>query len=163
MSKQNVLFILTLAGLLFTFSLGVLTSRTAEAQIRVSENYFPRQSDLWNFSAEGANSWVSELGGGHLLIVQRDAQGRLPAVTAVHHRGHYVSGGYLIPCKLYREVEGEWCEWIRGPQLLSSGGSEASPLNSSKGVALQPGRYLVCFGESLTSYELLLSGYWANR
>ena len=159
MRPTKVFAILAIAGVMFVFSLGVLTSWPVNAQghdPRYSRN-LPFQRDLWQFSANGENTYAEETNqGGHLFVVMPDASGRLPVLETIHA----LNSPDQKFSSLVREINGVWQLWILGD---SPGGpwKEGHFHSASLGVVLQPGRYVIKAPRE--SYELLLSGYWAPR
>lgn len=159
MRPTRVFAILAVAGLMFAFSLGVLTSRAVSAQGPIGSYippYFrtlPFQRDLWQFSGNGTSTWDSE--GGHIFTVRLEPNGYLPVVTQFHQ----------LDLAIYREVDGSWKLWVYGNRNPSQSSDFVMPnVNIGIGFILQPGRYKVYSGTlSLASHHLLLSGYWAPR
>ena len=152
MRPTKVFAILAIAGVMFVFSLGVLTSWPVNAQghdPRYSRN-LPFQRDLWQFSANGPTTH-DNANSAHIFTVRPEPGGYLPVVTQV----------YGTNFDIYREVNGSWKLWFRA----NSGSSpEKYSMIIDTGLVLQPGRYRIFFnGTGSESHELLLSGYWAPR
>ncbi|GMV37581.1 MAG: hypothetical protein AMXMBFR61_20890 [Fimbriimonadales bacterium] len=154
MCKRNALFLLALAGLLFSFSVGVLVSRPVTAQSVVGYPGMPlRQSDLWCYriTPETGGQFVTGEGKtayGYAFRVDPDAAGRLPVVTLV-------AFGYGGSFTLW-ERRGDGRFWF-----LASGSQDYSP-----GFVLYPGDYMVTQGEHhnqpILRVEVALTGYWAR-
>ena len=125
---------------------------------------FPRQRDLWQFTAMTAQTWDPQLYG-HRFTVQEDRYHRLPVVTAFVLNGIY----------LFRlENDGTRTRICAGNHLRDNvpyALVAPSALLQSQGLVLSPGTYFV---QDLNSYgmlepridqntqAILLSGYWSN-
>ena len=159
MAVNHLLLVVIVALSIGLYS--VITTRQASAQYWNPPSSFPRQSELWSFSADGANTFIEPGPGqappGHMFVVQADINGRLPVLTTIHAAWAVdsVDGGGL-----YREIGGRWKRWEatdhNGPQY------QTRFHNSTIGVVLKPGKYLVT-GQNSEDYFLLVSGYWARK
>lgn len=160
MSRRNALFLLTLAALLFSFSVGVLVSRPVTAQSVVGYPGMPmRQSDLWCFVATDESQgmfpliegWPAMIGYG--FSVAPDSAGRLPVLTQL-------CGGDTIRATLFR----------KGPDGIYRGFVWHSYPSYSNtfvpGVVLPPGDYAVMlgsyWGSDTRDTPVALIGYWAR-
>lgn len=155
--ERKALYFLVVASILAAFAFGVLLSQNAHAQIGDSSrvSHFPRQSELWSFSANG-DVTRDPTTGGHVFTIQADTYGRLPVLTTIHARATHDAGFNL----LYRDVEGQWQAWEISDDSLAPAKQETR-FHQAIGVVLRPGRYMIT-GYTERPYELMLSGYWAN-
>ena len=157
MSKYGGWALFFASMIFFAFSVGTLTARSAVAQSgQNNQQFFPRQSDLWSFSANAEATWWDDGGNnkGHLLVAQRDPRGRVPVLTTTHLRYgleiHPVIAGVMQAA------------WVDTPPPATYA-SESTGFGSTGGVILTPGSYLIMSSNlGPQSSALLLSGYWAS-
>lgn len=147
MQKKSIaLFVVCgLVAAMFFFSLGILTSRPAQAQPIYSKlTNFPRQSELWSVVGGTYDPTLP----GRTFTVQRDSLNRLPVLTTIHSD----SGGG----GLYHKVGGVWERFERADYANNTSQAEGR-FHQAIGVVLQPGEYAVYAGGG----NLIVSGYWA--
>lgn len=172
--RPRTSFFLAGFGLLaLAFALGILTARPSNAQYGQPTPYpegnisFPRQRDLWQFTAMTDQTWNAQLNG-HAFAVTADRQGRLPVVT----------GFNLTNTILYRvENNGSRTRIAASNYTENSPYANGSPpyesrpgFDHSTGIVLRTGTYVIRMNsryydaQSLdqTTQTVLLSGYWSN-
>ena len=160
-NKSVVLFVVGLV--LVAFSIGQMASRPAVAGQYESNDSFnrPRARDLWQFSADGLNTW-SDIVQGHVFEVAPDRLGRLPVLTHLHG-GAYPGVDWIV-----KEVDGVFRPFISDRQQGDQGRTPLIERQILPGILLAPGRYGVAHyngsgNETKNSYRLLLSGYWSRK
>ncbi len=156
--QRNALFLFVSALFLFGVSVGVLLTRPAAAQATFyAYPGFPRQSDMWSYSANSSDWYVDPNTGQSFwkLVIAPDSKDRLPVLVAIH-------GYYEI--KVYQS--GQYRDWTHGAttNIGLGTGYDSGQLNQSPGVLLQPGEYFIRVPDGVNSSfrYLLLSGFWAK-
>jgi hypothetical protein len=150
---------------MFFFSLGILTSRPAQAQPIYSKlSNFPRQQELWSHTINGANiSQFPIATGGYIrgsrFLVTGDVLHRLPVITEAHPLNNDGSGEYAY--RLWRLGDnGNYWVFLRAPSREFS--------KYDPGIQLAPGDYVLELPEGVdldnlyfTNKQVVFSGYWA--
>lgn len=167
MQKKSIaLFVVCgLVAAMFFFSLGIVTSRPAQAQPIYSKLAgFPRQSELWSITAGENSTWSPSATGkpaGYRFTVSGDSYHRLPVLTTIH-TGPFLIENTYYSCKIYKEVDGQWFLWDRGDfAAINSNSSVPSTAGSAPGQLLTEGEWLVTTYSPGPEHAILLSGYMA--
>ena len=163
--RQKSGYIVGAIGIIcLVLSFSNLSLKPVQAQWGQPGSSFPRQRDIWEYTAMTTQTWDPVLYG-HTFTVQADRFGRLPVVTAFH----------VFATQLYRiESDGSKTR-VGGGNFLGYDSSfeVESPFHQSPGIILRPGMYLVkesygfARGVEINSFDektqaTLLSGYWSN-
>jgi hypothetical protein len=166
MKKNTALFVVCgLVAAMFFFSLGILTSRPAQAQPIYSKlTGFPRQSELWSVKTTTVETFPVSPGNGNTRsgfrfdVTSTDPLHRLPVLTQWVLETSDKT--YII---LWREEsDGLFAPFITvKSNLVLNAGSfyfHVGEKTFSPGITLQPGHYAI---ESQDNWGVMLSGYWA--
>jgi hypothetical protein len=163
MRQRNVLMLAALAALTFTFSLGVLVSRPAQAQTISTAQYmgFPHQSDIFQVQVDG--SQVINYGTNAFPFdVAPDAKGRLPVVTQVLVPSDHTQPPLGVITVL--KSPGTIRSFVRMYTQGCTNGTGANPASGTlyPGVMLRPGHYYVEVPDDGNWDGIIaVSGYWA--